>query len=253
MTAVVAYLVAVGLGLLWCWLTATPVRLRGQPELSAPQVALLRPRGRRAALAAAVTELYAAGLVTLERSGRLRRGDTPMPAGLPEVARAVYRTLVLPRSLRSVTVRAPVRAALRTATDQLARLGAVPTRARRRWSRLVLVAMVVVTLLGVTRAGALPPLLVLPALLLVVAALMAWFLPGRTIAGARLLRRLRAEQAERTGPEPVESPAQAALANALTGMVLPGLEPALRLGIRDRRVLGDATIDVSYGGGGLGG
>ena len=241
MTAVVAYLLAAALGLWWCWLTATPVRLRGDPELSPAQVALLRQRGRRAALVAAVTELYVAGLVAVHGSGRLVRGDAAMTADRSELARAVYRVLVVPRGLHRVALFAPVRAALRAAADGLARSGAAPIRTRWRLSRLALAGVVVVTLAGVTRAGALPPLLVLPAVVLVAASVAAWFLPRRTVAGARLLRRLRQEQAARwAGPsdaEPFDSwtPSQAAWVSALTGMVLSGLEPALRREPPDRQ------------------
>ncbi len=238
--ALVAYLLAAALGLWWCWLTATPLRLRGEPELSAPQIALLRRRGRRAALIAAVTELYVAGLVEVHGSGRLARGDAAMAADRSELARAVYRVLVVPRSLHRLAFHAPVRAALRAAADELARSGAAPTRTRWRLSRLALVGVVAVTLVGVTRAGALPPPLVLPAMVLVASALVAWFWPRRTVAGARLLRRLRQEQATRwadpSGPEPFDSwtPQQAAWVSALTGMVLSGLEPALQRETLDR-------------------
>ena len=235
MTAVVAYLLAGVLWLLWAWLTAAPLRPRDEPELSAPQIALLRVRGRRAALIAAVTELYAAGLVVVGRRGQLRRRDVAVPAGLSELARAVYRTLVLPRSLGSVALRAPVRAALRAAAGELARCGAAPSPRRSRWSRLALLSIVVVSLLGVTRAGALPPPLVLPAPLLVLAAVAAWFAPRRTVAGTRLLRRLRREHADRWAdrsrlPASSGTAAQVARASAVSGTVAPGLEALLRHG-----------------------
>jgi uncharacterized protein (TIGR04222 family) len=257
---VVVYASALLLGLCSFWLAATPLRLPGTPELSPSQIAMLRWRGRRAALVAAITELYAAGLVTVSGRGTLRRGDAPVPQGLSELPRALYRVLVVPRSLRSLTSAAPVRAALRATSAELTATGAAPSHTRWWLSRAALLAALMVTLSATSRVGAVSPLLMLPTTLLVSAAAAAWLLPRRTVAGARLLRRLRHEQAQRwkarSGDDLIESwtPQWAGRVNALTGMVLAGLEPALGRGVRERSVyegrmdLGDG-VSAHYGGG----
>lgn len=200
--ALVAYASAVLLVTVWAGLHLLPARPRGWPELPATYAALLRRRGRRRAVAAAVAELRAAGLVTVDERGRPRRtdatahGDVSAFGDLSGPARAVHQALTTPRAPAALAVRAPVRAALRDATGELVRYRAVPEPRRWRLSRLALLGVVVVTLLGLTRAGALPAALLPLALGLLAGSVAAWFLPRRTIAGARLLRRHQAA----TGP-----------------------------------------------------
>jgi uncharacterized protein (TIGR04222 family) len=217
----------------WLLLVWWPVFARRRRELAAPAMGFLR-RGERGALGTAVTALYADGLIVVSRRGLLQRGASPMRAGVEPFAAAVYAAMPAPTRIGALPARSRVRGAVATLVRDLSRAGLVPGRVRWLLARVVLLATAVVSGVRVLDPDLSWELRVpyAVALVLVVA---AWWVPRRTVAGYRALRRLRREHADllraaggdRSG---AVDPDGAVIGYALAGVVPPGLAAGLARG-----------------------
>jgi uncharacterized protein (TIGR04222 family) len=149
--------------------------------------------GRWAAVRAGLVMLLRRGLLDSNRRGRIERVGSSPRDGEP-LEKALYAALLGWCGAREVGEKPRVRAAVRDLRRGLERRGLV----RRGWVRVVVpLALAVVPGVAVARLvsfGAVPPAAGV-LLVVVCAASAAWFLPRRTVAGARALRRLRGEHA----------------------------------------------------------
>lgn len=241
MTALAIQLWVVPLAIAWAALVGLPLRAR-ERELSASDLGLLR-RGRRAAVATAVLELHSEGLVEVRSRGDLARGRSPMRSGFADLPRSVYAALVVPVSLRGL--KAKVRRALAAATAGLAHSGLVPGRTRWLLARAILLVAAAVATIRLVDGSE-------PAAAVFASAIVAGFIPRRTVAGRRALRRLRREHAELLSV-PAWTPRQVAVGYGLTGRLPSALRPLLRR-VRSRHLsfggmdLGDG-VSAGHGGG----
>lgn len=199
----------------WLLLVGLPMTARRRFELPASAMGFLR-RGERRALATAVTALYADGLVAASRRGLLQRGTAPMRAGVEPFAAAVYAAMPAPTRFRALPGRPRVRRAVATLVRELSSAGLIPGRMRWLLARIVLLATAVVSGIRALDPGLASQLRARYAVVLV-AAVVAWWVPRRTVAGYRALHRLRREYAESH---------DAAIGCALAGVVPPGLVAA---------------------------
>ncbi|WP_345631256.1 TIGR04222 domain-containing membrane protein [Rugosimonospora acidiphila] len=223
MTAVLvanpALLVVAALVRLW------PPRRAGR-ELRPTEIALLRS-GRTAAVSTALVLLHARAAVDAAMPGTVRRSGA-LPRGCDPLARSVYESLARPAGPRELVARTPVRGGLSQLAAGLARAGLMLTSRRRVTLRVLAIAAgvlaVAAALTGAPSAAWFARLApVVPAAAIVALAL----LPGRTLAGRRLMRRLRRRHSDLTPehePDAAEwSPQSLGLSVALYGA------PALRL------------------------
>jgi uncharacterized protein (TIGR04222 family) len=221
----------------WLLLVGWPLSARRRIELSAPGMGFLR-RGERGALATAATALYVDGLAAVSRRGLLQRGQAPMRAGVEPFAAAVYAAMPAPTRFRALSGRPRVRAAVATLVHELSRAGLIPGRVRWLLARAVLLATAVISGARVLDPE-LPSELRVPYAIALTAAFVAWWVPRRTVAGYRALRRLRREYADtlrEAGGDrsSVANPDQAPIAYALAKVVPPGLAAAFARGPHQR-------------------
>lgn len=150
--------------------------------------------GRWAATRVGLAMLHARGLLDTSRRGRVQRVGSSPRAGEP-LEKALFAGLLGWSGAREVGEKPRVRAAHRQLRRGLERRGLV-----RRWWVRSLVPLVLAVLPGVVVARLVSLETVAPqAGMLGVAACAAaavWFLPRRTVAGARALQRLRADHAD---------------------------------------------------------
>ncbi|MEV6973137.1 TIGR04222 domain-containing membrane protein [Kitasatospora sp. NPDC093806] len=213
-----------GAGLLR-WL---PVRGRSD-DLTAAGLAGVRG-GPRAALVAAVVELHLAGVLDVDRRGRLRRvvHNSPGRDGTP-LHRAAWAAFGRTLSWADAATAPPVRRAREELRVDLVRRGLRCGRVRLAAAHLLTVTAGVAAALAEARGagGAGLP----------VAALALGFLctPARTLAGHRLLRGLRRRH-----------PLPGAAGLAAAGAAAPGPgETALLVALHGRRALRRLLPDVA--------
>jgi uncharacterized protein (TIGR04222 family) len=227
-------------------------RSREQPELLVTEIALLAG-GAWAAARTGLAMLSARRRLETGRPGRINRTGSAPRNGEP-LEKVLFGALLGWSGAREVAAKPRVRDVLRELRHQLERRRLV----RRPWVR-VLVPLTLVTVPGVAvaRLVALQVVPPGPGAVAVLAGVLAagWFLPRRTVAGARLLRRLRAEhpgvtaaaETSRAGLPP-RSPKAVGLAVALFGdAALLSIMPAVahRAGLLDG---GRWTRQIRHGG-----
>ncbi|GAA2394936.1 hypothetical protein GCM10010170_109290 [Dactylosporangium salmoneum] len=166
--------------------------------------------GGRAATRVAFIMLYRRKLVTPDGRGRLTRSGGANRTG-GSLERALFNGLLGTVAPAEVLLQPKVRRELTDLRQRLEGDGLL----RPWWARIAF-PLVLLTLppYAVARTG-LPPLAAIPVVLAGVAA-AAFFVPRRRPAGARLLRRLRAEHAALATAEDLD-PDEAGLAAALFG------------------------------------
>lgn len=150
--------------------------------------------GRWAATRAGLVMLFARGLLDTNLRGRIARLGSSPRAGEP-LEKALFAALLGWSGAREVSQRPRVRAVHAELRRALERRGLI-----RRWWVCSLVPLALAVLPGVVAARLVSLDVLTPSAGLVGvvagAAVAVWFLPGRTPAGARVLRHLRAEHAD---------------------------------------------------------
>lgn len=228
--------------LAWALLVWTPVPTRKLSGLSTVRTGLLRG-GRRAAVRTAVTELFLGGLVEVRRNGALARGAGSMRTGGDPVVRAVYATLTTPTWFRLLPGRPRVRQAMADSVRRLATAGLIPGRLRWPLARLLLLVLAVKSIVHLIRA--LPGYADLwPHGAALVAAMLAWLVPRRTVLGHLRLWSLRRRMKASGAGESDTPSARPVMKIALSGAVPAGLKPAFA-----RRRLPSAFRDHPTGSG----
>lgn len=212
----------------WVLVMAFPMRASA-PEPGHAESGLLR-RGRWAALQAAVVRLHAAGLVEVDTEGRLARTKRKLRSDIDGLAQAVYAAMPEPTSVLMLRIRPGVRQALGELVQRLAAHGLVQGRRRWRFSRALLVVVAVLCVRQLT-GGAGTVVDAALAMVLLIAAVAAWFVPRRTVAGQRLLRQLRRQhdgmpQLIRDGDAGELTAEQVAMVHGLSGQAPAGLAGA---------------------------
>jgi uncharacterized protein (TIGR04222 family) len=150
--------------------------------------------GRWAAVRVGLVMLYARGLLDTGRRGRIGRIGSSPRAGEP-LERALFASLLGWSGARQVGARSRVLVAQRELCRGLERRGLL-----RRWWVRSLVPLGLAVLPGVVAARLVSLDMIGPQVgvlgVVACAAVAVWFLPRRTVAGARLLRRLRVDHAD---------------------------------------------------------
>ncbi|MBF9130212.1 TIGR04222 domain-containing membrane protein [Plantactinospora sp. S1510] len=203
--------------------------------------------GPWAAVRAALVKLHVRGLVVADRPGGLRRTGA-LPAGVEPLERALFGALYGSMAPREVANQQRVRRALAEQREDLIGLGLL----RPSWHRVLLPAMLVLvppTLVGRLVAGDLVGIGTGLVMVLAFGGIASWFLPRRTVSGARLLRAARRRHPFPVGGEPKLDPGLAAALYGAEGMLttVPQLarEGGLLGGGRWSRFLGDSPLDGS--------
>ncbi|MGN9909822.1 TIGR04222 domain-containing membrane protein [Phytohabitans sp. LJ34] len=164
----------------------------GREDMLVTEIACL-VGGRWATIRAGLVMLLRRGLLNTNRRGRVERVGSSPRDGEP-LEKALFAGLLGWSGAREVGEKPRVRAVLRDTRRALERRGLL----RPAWKRLVVpFALAVVPGVVVARLvslGAVPPAGGVFAVVACAAAAI-WFLPRRTVAGARALRRLRDEYA----------------------------------------------------------
>lgn len=246
----------------WASLVWLPLTARGDRTLTAVEMGFLR-HGTWGAIGTAVAQLHAGGQAVTPWRGTLARGPKPMRPGMDPLARAVYAALLSPTWLTTLTARSQVRSALRDLVSRMAAAGLVPGRLRWFLARAILIAVAVACLAQLLRRELTSQ--AVPYALTLLAAVVAWRVPRRSLAGYRTLVALRRQHVPRP-PTPdgatTELPSRAGIGYALTGAVDPALAKAFartrrRPGPHDRAsavgYVGLWTLGDGAGGGGVGG
>ncbi|MCW6005238.1 TIGR04222 domain-containing membrane protein [Micromonospora sp. CPCC 205371] len=150
--------------------------------------------GRWAAVRAGLVMLYARGLLEAGRRGRIGRVGSSPRTGEP-LERALFASLLGWSGAREVGQKPRVLVTQRELRRGLERRGLV-----RRWWVRALVPPGLAVLPGVLVARLVSLDVIVPQVgvlgVVACAAGAVWFLPRRTVAGARLLRRLRVDHAD---------------------------------------------------------
>ncbi|MBE1485426.1 TIGR04222 domain-containing membrane protein [Plantactinospora soyae] len=202
--------------------------------------------GAWAAVRTALVKLHVRGLVVADRPGGLRRTGV-LPAGVEPLERALFGALYGSMAPREVANQHRVRRALAEQREGLIGLGLL----RPAWHRFLLPAMLVlVPPMLVTRLVAGDLVGVGTGLVMVLAfgGIASWFLPRRTVSGARLLRAAHRQHPFPTGERTLEPGLAAALYGTeglLTTVPQFAREGGLLGGGRWSRFLGDPRLDGS--------
>ncbi|HEU5471121.1 MAG TPA: TIGR04222 domain-containing membrane protein [Actinophytocola sp.] len=210
-------------------------------------------RGGRGAVATALTVLYTADLLEIRYRSTVERSDKPLPSRseLEPFVRAVYTDIHVQARPGALPSRPAVRRGLAALAARLADAGLVPGRFRLLAGRTVLAAAVVLAIVRLAaRSGAGEALLAL-----IAGAVVLWRLSRRTIAGHRLLRRLRRDYTRRWSGTPDDDPAPAAGVALVPGHGAPVDAAALGLVASLGAVIGIHVPDFGgwdNGGGGGG-
>jgi uncharacterized protein (TIGR04222 family) len=154
--------------------------------------------GRWAAVRVGLVMLYARGLLDTGRRGRIGRVGSSPRTGEP-LERALFASLLGWSGAREVGASPRV-----LVTQRELRRGLERRSLLRRWWVRVLVPLGLAVLPGVLAARLVSLDVIGPQVgvlgVVVCATVAVWFLPRRTVAGARLLRRLRVDHADRFRP-----------------------------------------------------
>lgn len=166
-----------------------PVAAAAEVEPTATELGYLR-RGTRGAVLTALGGLLTEGVIMVRSRGGVRRTDKPLRRCRDPFQRAVYDALHGPAGARDLATRPAVRRARADLAERLADGGLVPGRLRRTVGVATLIAVPAVAIAGAR--SALDAAVTGAALLITVS---LWLLSRRTIAGHRLLRRMRRQRA----------------------------------------------------------
>ncbi|BCB91156.1 hypothetical protein Psuf_084690 [Phytohabitans suffuscus] len=217
--------------------------MRQLDGLTAIGIAHLRDGGW-GAVRTALAMLHLRGAVVAHRAGMVRRAGS-VPRDAEPLERALFASLYGGMGPRELANRPRVREAVGDVRRDLVRRGLVRPQRRR-----VLVPLALVVVPPWLLARLIDVVSVRVGLLTSVAlvAVACWFLPRRTLAGARALRHLRARHPEPT-PDGVPTPAGIGPAVALYGTA--ALAATMPLFAREAGLLGGGVWSRFLGDGGL--
>ncbi|HEX5596697.1 MAG TPA: TIGR04222 domain-containing membrane protein [Micromonosporaceae bacterium] len=223
--------------------------MKAAGELSGTEVACLSGGGW-AAVRAGLAMLYARGVLVSGRTGQLSRTGAAVQRGSDPLERALYGALYGSMAPRELARHPRVHRALGEVRRSLSKRGLL----RPLWRRVLVPATLVIVMpLLIARLAALQVISIPVGLVatVVLVGVAVWFLPRRTVGGARLLRTLRLRYAE-LAERPATAPAEVGLAVGLFGAsalvaAMPQFarDAGLLDGGRRSHYLGDASLSVS--------